>query len=342
MYPEVSVMIRIGLLGCGFMGGMHAACYEALSPERVQVTALSDMRASFAEDLSKRTGATVFPDPASLIASADVDAIDICLPTFLHTRYALAAMKAGKDVFIEKPVCLHPEEMQQLLDAERESGRQVQIGQVLRFWNEYVWLKNAVQQETYGAFRSGSFYRLSAAPTWSQGDWYHDPELSGGLVVDMHVHDVDFVRHLLGDPDQVRAQAHRDSHGLISQIFSSYSYGTNAAVSIEASWDHPQSFPFTAGYCVRLEKAAAVYKSGRLMVYPDHGDPFVPRFAEIAEGSADAGGNISSLAGYYDELKYFVEGLEGMHPLQRATLADSIASVRLVQREIEAAGGLLV
>ena len=91
---------------------------------------------------------------------------------------------------------------------------------------------------------------------------------------------------------------------------------------------------------MRFERAAAVYEKGVLRVYPAEGEPFSPEFAAAQE--SDAGGNISSLAGYYDELKYFIEGVRGEHALERAALADSIGSVRLVQREIETAGGLVL
>ena len=92
-------MIKVGLIGCGFMGGMHAACYEALAPLGVKVTAVADVRPEFAQKLAG--DAAVFATGMELIANADVDVVDICLPTHLHTAHAVAAMKAGKHTFID-------------------------------------------------------------------------------------------------------------------------------------------------------------------------------------------------------------------------------------------------
>ena len=175
-------MIRVGLLGCGFMGNMHAACYAALADLGVKLTAVSDQALDAAQALAEKTGAAAWDDAAALVQSDAVDVIDICLPTFLHTPFAVSAMRAGKDVFIEKPVCLREEDMALLLETERQTGRKVQVGQVLRFWNEYVWLKRTADEGTYGKFLGGMFRRMSSSPTWSRDDWYHKPERSGGLA----------------------------------------------------------------------------------------------------------------------------------------------------------------
>lgn len=124
-------MIRVGLIGCGFMGGMHAACYEALAPLGVKVTAVADVRADYAQKLAK-DGAAIYNTGMELIENADVDVEDICLPTHLHTLHAVAAMKAGKHVFVEKPICINEGEMELLLATEKETDAKVQVGQVIR------------------------------------------------------------------------------------------------------------------------------------------------------------------------------------------------------------------
>ena len=95
-------MIKVGLIGCGFMGGMHSACYAALEGLGVKVTAVADVRPEFAEKLAN--GAEIYATGMELIEKADVDVIDVCLPTHLHAAHAVAAMKAGKNVFVEKPI----------------------------------------------------------------------------------------------------------------------------------------------------------------------------------------------------------------------------------------------
>ena len=333
-------MIKVGLIGCGFMGGMHAACYGALAPLGVKVTAVADVRPEFAAKLADETTA-VYATGMELIEQADVDVVDICLPTHLHTAHAVAAMKAGKHVFVEKPICVDEGEMELLLATERETGVKVQVGQVIRQWTEYVWLKETVDSGVYGKVLHGQFRRLSSLPTWAWENWLHQVDKSGGVAVDMHVHDVDFVRYILGEPDTVKAQAYRDENGVIQQINALFGYGSNVSISVEAGWNYPADFPFTADFRVKFEKATVVSAGGSLTVYPNEGGAVTPKLAEEFQGDNDIGGNISSLGGYYNELKYFVEGLQGKNDLSVATVKEAIASVKLVKREIEAAGGLI-
>ena len=124
-------MIKVGLIGCGFMGGMHAACYAALAELDVKVVAVADPRKDFAEKLMGE-GVAYFETGMELIEKADVDVVDVCLPTHLHAAHAVAAMKAGKNVFVEKPIAFKDEDMELILKTEKETGAKVQVGQVIR------------------------------------------------------------------------------------------------------------------------------------------------------------------------------------------------------------------
>ena len=335
-------MIKVGIIGCGFMGGMHAACYKALESHGVRIHAMADTRMEFAERLAVQYGAKVFSSAKELIESDEVDVVDICLPVDLHVPHAVAAMMAGKHVFIEKPVCFLEEEMKLLLETEKSCRVKTQVGQVIRHWREYVWLKELVDSGKYGRVLWGHFKRLSAKPTWAGDGWVHQVKRSGGVAVEMHVHDVDYVRYLLGDPDYVQSQAARDEYGVIQHITSLYRYGEDVSIVVEAGWDFPQTFPFTAEFRVKLEKAAVVLEGGVPTVYPDEGEAYQPELPEAYVAENDIGGNISDLGGYYNELKYFVEGLQGQNDLTVAPIHEAVASVKLALREVEAAGGLIV
>lgn len=157
-------MIRVGLIGCGFMGGMHAACYAALAELGVKVTAIADDRPEFLAQMKEQTDAQTYESGMALIEQADVDVVDICLPTYLHTAHACAAMEKGRDVFCEKPVCLTEEDMQALLETKKRTGCKVMVGQAIRLWDEYAWLKKTVDAGTYGRVLSGVFQRVFVAP----------------------------------------------------------------------------------------------------------------------------------------------------------------------------------
>lgn len=335
-------MIRIGLIGAGFMGNMHAACYKALEAEGVQLTAVADSRTAQAEALAQKYGARVYTSGMELIQDPKIDAVDICLPTDLHTVHAVAAMRAGKHVFVEKPVCFLEEEMQLMLQTEAETGVKVQVGQLIRFWNEYVWLKKVVDSQVYGKLQSGVFKRLSGRPAWAADNWLSDPARSGSVAVEMHIHDVDYIRYILGEPDRVKSEAFRDENGVIQHILTLFGYGHDVGISVEACWDYPVSYPFNGAFRVKFEKATVEYDHGTLTVYPEDGQPFTPDLPAECQVNADVQGNISSLGSYYNELKYFVEWLNGKHDATIAPVIEGIRSVKLALKEVEAAGGMIL
>ena len=184
-------MLKVGLIGCGFMGAMHANCYKNI--EGVELVALADLRPEKSEALAKGTNAKLFGDGKELIANADVDVIDVCLPTYLHAEYAMLAMEKVKYVFVEKPVALTKEEGEKMLQKAKETGCEVQIGQVIRFWDEYVELRKIVENGLYGKVVNANFRRLSPRPTWGWDNWLLDAARSGGAGQDLHIHDIDFV-----------------------------------------------------------------------------------------------------------------------------------------------------
>lgn len=325
-------MLRIGLIGAGFMGDMHASCYKAI--EGTELRAVSDASPErvkkFASDNVK-----FFENAYDLIASDEVDIVDICLPTYLHTQYAVEAMKSGKAVFIEKPVCMNEEEAALLVKTQEETGATVMVGQVIRFWDEYVWIKDAIESKKYGNVLSAVLKRLSPLPTWAWNNWLHNQQKSGGAALDMHIHDVDYIRYILGEPEIASSITRRDDNGSITQILVSYKFPSGAIGTTEACWDCPPDFPFCMEIRVKLEKATIVYNSAesKFVVYPNEGGAEIPDLPKV-ELAAHAGGNISSLGGYYNELKYFAERVSANKPIEVASLADSVESLKLALRGI--------
>lgn len=329
-------MLKVGLIGCGFMGGMHSACYKEI--DGVEVVAVADVRPEKAEEIAKVHNAVIYTTGEELIEKAEVDIIDICLPTFLHTHHAVLAMKKVKNVFIEKPVCLTAEEGKILLDAQKETGANIQVGQVIRMWDEYMWLKNVADKKEYGEVKTAVFKRLSNVPTWGWENWLHKAECSGSVALDLHIHDVDFMRYMMGEPDGFTSKASRNEKGIIEQIFTTFTYG-DAVVTVEGCWDYPADFGFDAGYRVKFEKATVVYDANGVNVYLNDGGSFKAEIVSQFTGNNDIGGNLSSLGGYYNELKYFVEKLSANEPLVVAPLCEGVKSVELALKEIESVGG---
>lgn len=329
-------MLKVGLIGAGFMGDMHSACYAAIGKEKVCIAGVADAEPDKAEKISKAHGARVYPDAMAMIESDEIDIIDICLPTYLHAQYAQAAVEHGKAVFIEKPVCRTLDEAQKLITLQEQTGANIMVGQCIRMWPEYRWLKNAMEQKLYGSLETLVLKRVSPRPDWAWNNWLHQQDLSGGVALDMHIHDVDFMRYLLGEPKSVNSVVSCSADGEINQIFASYAYD-HTAVQIEAAWDYPATFPFCMEYRAKFEKASVVFssQSGTFMVYPNDGACFTPELDVKELGENQAGGNLSSLAGYYDELSYFIDRLHEGKPIEISTLQDATGSLALALSEIE-------
>ncbi len=331
-------MLKVGLIGCGGMGGTHANAYTNLK-DRVQVVAVADLDEKKAGKIAELVGgAKVYATGEELIANETVDYVDICLPTFLHAEHAVMAMEKGFHVFMEKPVCLNEEEACLLLETQKKTGAQVQIGLVIRFWDEYVWLKQAVEEGTYGKVISGVFQRLSSAPKWSWNDWYHHPEMSGTAALDMHIHDVDYIRYLMGEPKKFTASAARDKDGVIQQMLVMYEYD-GAVITAEGGWDFPDNYPFSMNFRVKLEKATITYDIDGLTVYTTDGRKIKPELKKAVNADIGLGLNVSDLGAYFNELEYFTRRLSEGQALERAPLDEAVESARLVWAEIEQCGG---
>ena len=283
-------MIKIGLIGCGFMGGMHSACYNVI--EGAKVVAVADVRPEKAEEAAKLHGAEIYATGEELIKNADVDVVDICLPTYLHTNHAVLAMKAGKNVFLEKPVCLTKEEGELLLKTQEETGAIVQVGQVIRMWDEYVWLKEKADSGEFGKIHSAVFKRLSSYPTWAWDNWLHQGDKSGSIALDMHIHDVDFVLYLFGMPDAISSVSNKN-HTECDVVATTFKYG-DAFVNIKGDWSLPQSFPFSTPYKIVFENAMIEFDGfNKITLYEDSSSHII-----------DIGEDVSSIQ---LEIEFFVD-----------------------------------
>ncbi len=336
-------MIKVGLIGAGYMGSTHASCYlKLIDNEDVKVTAVADVRRKYAEKTAESLGAEAFSSGEDLIQNADIDAVDICLPTYLHARYAIAAMNAKKHVLLEKPACLTRQEGEELLRVQKETGVKVMVAQCLRFWPEYTWLKKIILDGSYGEVRSAVFKRLSPKPGWAWEDWFSDPNKSGSVALDLHIHDVDICRYLWGEPDKVVSLAGRDDHGIIQHVASTYMFG-KTMVSIEACMNYPEKFPFSMSYRCDFDEAAVIYDSSKNeapIIYKKDGSiDHVDLVKELGKG--DRKEEPEGLEAYYSELKYFIRGVKGENEFSISSMKDGITSVDLVLQEVDVAGGLI-
>lgn len=325
-------MLKIGILGCGYMGEMHYNCYKNI--EGVKVTAIACAKREEADKLCPPSDTEIYTDAAELIEKADVDAIDICLPTFLHTKFGKMAMEKVKYVFIEKPVALTLDEGRELSAKAKETGCQVQVGQVIRFWDEYVALSKIVEEKKYGEIVNADFYRLSPRPLWGQNNWMTNSKLSGGAAQDLHIHDIDYILSVFGKPEKVFSVKNtlEENNSYISTLLQYKTF----PVTVEGSWNLPVSFPFSAGFRIRFMNAAVEYKDGKVTCYDDNGSSEIKIEKETLAGNVTSG-NISDLGGYYNELVYFTSRAKAGKPIEKAKLSDAVDSLAFLLDELKIA-----
>ena len=187
----------------------------------------------------------------------------------------------------------------------------------------------------YGKVKSAVFNRLSPAPTWGWENWLRTTEKSGGCALDMHIHDVDYVRYVFGDPVSFHSDACYAGDNEPVHIVTNFRY-PDKMVSMEGVWDYKGKFPFEMKYRINFEDASVTFSTldNLVHVYTDDEEQVID-LNDDGVGSSDVGGNISDLGGYYNELKYLLSCLTNGKPVEIANLADSVESLKLVLKCIE-------
>lgn len=334
--------MKVGVIGCGGMGTTHYLSLKALASQmNFEVTALADCRKEFLDK-----AASYFPDAKTyeygmeLIEKEELDIVHICLPSYLHVSHAVAAMEKGINVLVEKPVCLTREEAELILETEKRTGVKAMVGQVVRSFDEYRYLKQVYEDKTFGNLKSMVMQRLSGDVRWGFEDWFHDEKKSGSVVLDLHVHDLDFLRYMLGEPDSFDVRATAFDSGMINQIITTYEFG-NVFVTAEGVWDVSPSLKFKAGFRACFDEATVVFDGSQkpsLAVYRKDGTVEVPELCPEYTKTSDAAGiNISNLGPYYTEIKYFIRCVKEDKPVEVAPLSEGVKSVEFALREWEAA-----
>ncbi len=256
------------------------------------------------------------------LGDREIEAVDLCLPTYLHAPVAIRALEAGKHVLVEKPMALTGEESGRMLDAARSAGRVLMVAQVLRFWPDYQPLLEMHAAGRLGAVRAAVFRRRCAAPAW--GKWLEDPAKGGGGVFDLLIHDVDLCVHLFGIPSAVSATGYENMAGGLDVITAELHYPDAGSVIVTGGWHHPKSYPFSMEYTVSGDGGTLEYSSaGRR-----------PVFYRQDGGSEEPA--LPSRDGFQGELEYFLDCAAANRTPALCPPEESAAAVRLTRLMLEA------
>ena len=331
--------VRVGLVGLGMMGTTHFKSYQEIAG--AEVVAVCDVEGrKLSGDWSKAagnidTGAAkqvdlsrlkTYGDFAAILADPEIDLIDLCVPTHQHAEMTMQALAAGKHVFCEKPMALASRLAGRMIRAAEKAGRLLAVGHVLRFWPEYLLMKELIDSGRYGRVRSAYFVRLSPRPQWSWSNWMQDAGRSGAAALDLHIHDTDTVQWFFGRPAKVAAAGTFEGTG-IAHIVTDYRYEDGPLVVAEGGWSFPASFPFRMEARILFETAALEYTSLRTPTVTIYDD----KTGKVEHPPVPA------VLGYTEELRYFVGCVASGTPPARLAPAESAAAVAIVEAEIKSA-----
>lgn len=328
-------MLRVGIIGFGFMGRMHFRCWSARDDARV--VAICDANPKIKEDTQRAVGniegaaneidfegIELFTDFDEMIEKAKLDAISLTLPTYLHAEFSERALSQGVNVLCEKPMALTVADCERMVTAAEKSGKVLQIGHCVRFWPEYAKAKELVDSGKYGKVVAAMFQRLGSPPGWSLDNWFVDEKRSGGVALDLHIHDTDFVQYLFGLPKAVCSHGAVGSHGQLIHIVTQYIYGHDQVVTAEGGWGMTPGFGFEMSFNLVMEKATIVYDLTRdpaLRVCPAEGEVFTPE--------------LEPDDGYVRQIDHFARSIQGQAVPPVITLEQSRDSVKIVEAERE-------
>lgn len=265
-------MIRIGIVGLGFMGYTHFEGAKQLSGGRVTGFATRDPK-KLAGDWTDVQGnfgprgghvdvsdLKTCGDYRELLNDPDIDLIDICLPPDLHEKVTLEALAAGKPVFVEKPIAVELEAADRMVAAADEAGLRLFVGQVLPFFPEFKYAADAVRGGRFGKLKAAHFRRVICTPDWS-GDMGDFRKL-GGWGVDLHIHDNHFISLLCGVPRQVYSRGMLQD-GLVNHVHTQYVYDDDElAVTAVSGGIAAKGLQFAHGYELYLEDATILFSAG--------------------------------------------------------------------------------
>ena len=261
-----------------------------------------------------------YKDYKELIDTEELDFIISTLPTYLHEEVAVYALNKGINVFSEKPMALTVESCDRMIAAAKANNKKLMIGHCLRFNPAFAKLKEYVENETFGKPYRAEFMRYSQKPHWTWNNWILDSKLSGGAVLDLHIHDVDLINWIFGEPNSFHS-AITEKKVERESIFTQYYYDDLLVLS-SADWSFPKTFEFESRCIVNFEKATIVIDNEKFIGYQDD-IVFKPDVMEENDYELEMRAM----------LEYFLDNI----PCQQTSPESVRDSVRLALKEVEAA-----
>lgn len=270
-------MFRLAIIGPGAIAQTYG---EALKgSQTVQICAIAGHDTEKGRKLAEDYRVPYYTDQDELYYKEKPDAVLICTPTFTHEEIVRKALEHKVHVMCEKPFVFDEKTAEELFAAAKQLGVKLMVMQVLRFWPEYVKLKEMIDAGELGVIKNVYLSRLSSHPDWAT--WHKDPKKSGGGLYDLHIHDIDYLYHVFGRVESVYALGYQEKSGCYNNVSTMLKFTNGVSAVVEGFMDMTGAYSFTTDVRVNGEKAAVEYlnksvylrdggtaKTGRFVVYP--------------------------------------------------------------------------
>jgi len=264
-------MLNVGIVGIGFMGMTHYNAYNEIDGVQVRAICETDEKRRAGDWTSIKgnfgpqgevidvSGMNCYAKAEEIIADAEIDMIDVCLPPSLHADITVKALEAGKHVFCEKPMALAASEAKRMYDAAQAAGKMLLIGHVLPYFPEYAYALEVINSGKYGKVLGGHFKRMISDPAATWLPDFYNPETVGGPMLDLHIHDAHFIRVLFGMPSKVRTVGSMRGE-CVDRFSTQFLFDDpDLVVTAQSGVIDQQGRPFTHAYEIYLEKATILF-----------------------------------------------------------------------------------
>ncbi len=339
-------MIRVGIAGIGFMGMIHYLSYQKVRGAKVVALCemnekrlagdWRDVKGNFGPAGTKMdlSGISTYSDLGEMFANPDVDLVDVCLPPAFHASAAVDALRSGKHVFCEKPMALDVAGTRQMVAAAEKAGKLLMIGHVLPLFPEYQFALQTINSGKYGKLLGGHFKRVISDPQWLPS--YYQPDVIGGPMLDLHIHDAHFIRLLFGMPAAV--DTHGRWRGDVLDYFQSQFYFDDPSIVVSATSGvvNQQGRSFLHGYEIHLEQATLVFEFGVFEDEPQVLMPctVIPQRGKVRVPKLPSG---DPMVAFEAELKAVATAVQTGKPPLFLTADLARDAIRLCRKETESA-----
>ena len=327
--------LKVGVIGLGSMGSTHLDIYSLIS--EVEVVAIADPNKSRLDGSSKAEGnisgqaqgsvsgleAKQYLNGMDLIDDPDIELVDICVGTNLHFVFVEAALAKGKHVLVEKPLARTYDEAKKIVELALNSANHIMSAMCLRYWPAWVWLKKVIDKKDYGECLSLTCRRQTSHPP---GTFYSDDDECGGALLDLHVHDTDFINYCFGMPRAVFSQGYTGPSGGIDHVATHYIYdqSQNALlVTAEGTWTMQEGYGFNMSYTANFEKATAFYLLDEKETLTLFRSGYEPEIIKLDEGM-----------GYEFEIRSFVDEILSNKRINIDLLKLAAEAVAIIEAEM--------